>query len=263
MRPSVHISGRKKDNIQQQIARRFDDAARTYDEHSYIQRHVATRFANSIASFALPPNLNVLEIGCGTGHLTEGLAMNFPDARIVATDISPSMLRACRNRLGVDKRFSYVAMDGTKPTLLPNFDLVCSSLALQWFPDLAASLRTLAKMLVPGGTLCVTLLGARTFHEWRDAHLRHGLSAGSLEFLSMEACEELFPKGQLQLCTEQYVDQPSSILEFLRALRAIGADTPVTGHTAISPGRFRKVLREFEGAPQITYEVIYAYWNAG
>lgn len=57
MRPSVYISCHQKDDIQLTIARRFDGAAETYDEHSDVQRHVATRFANAIASSVLPPNL--------------------------------------------------------------------------------------------------------------------------------------------------------------------------------------------------------------
>lgn len=262
MSSSIKISHHNSGNFSQNVAARFDNAACTYDKNSDVQRYVAKRLANNIASSSLPSNSSVLEIGCGTGHLTAELSLHLPEARIVATDISTSMLKACRTRLGYHERLSYIAMDGEKPSVSGKFDLICSSLALQWFPDLTTSLRTLANMLKPSGKLCVTLLGTKTFQEWRDAHRNHGVSAGSLSFLTLDACEKSFPVGHLQLCTEQYVDQPTSILEFLRSLRAIGADTPIVGHSPISPGKFRKILRELKFSPEMTYEIIYACWEA-
>jgi malonyl-CoA O-methyltransferase len=42
----------------------------------------------------------VLEIGCGTGFLSEALLARLPAASLTATDIAPAMLERARQRLG-------------------------------------------------------------------------------------------------------------------------------------------------------------------
>ena len=249
-------------DFSQRVAGRFAAAAATYDAHSPAQRHAAARLAGLIAAAGLPPRPRVLEIGCGTGHLTERLALHLPGAQILATDIAPAMVAACRARLGAAPRFTYATLDGTRPAVHGPFDLVCANLAAQWFVDQPATLARLATLLAPGGLLAVSLLGAGTFKEWRAAHARQGLTAGTLPFPSAEQCRAAFPAGQLRLDVETWTERPASALDFLRSLRAIGADTPTPGHAQLSPARLRSVLRELGAAPAISYELIYARWRA-
>lgn len=244
----------------QRVAARFDAAAATYDAHSPVQRHAAARLAGLIATAGLPPRPRVLEIGCGTGHLTRRLTQHLPGARILATDIAPAMVAACRAGLpGLD----YAVMDGCRPSVAGPFDLVCANLAAQWFVDLPAALAHLAALLAPSGMLAVSLLGAETFREWRAAHARQGLTAGSLPFPDTPQCRAIFPPGQLRLDVETWQDRPASALDFLRSLRAIGADTPAPGHAQLSPAQLRGVLRELGAAPTVSYEVVYTCWTAG
>ena len=71
----------------------------------------------------------------------------------------------------------YAALDGEHPDALPGgYDLICSSLAVQWFGDLNAGLGRLAALLAPGGHLAIATLAEDTFAEWRAAHARAGLT---------------------------------------------------------------------------------------
>jgi len=251
---------RRVNDFQQRVASRFDAAAATYDAHSRVQRHAAARLAGLIAVAGLPPRPRVLEVGCGTGHLTQRLTQHLPGARILATDIAPAMVAACRAGLpGLD----YAVMDGARPSVAGFFDLVCANLAAQWFVDLPAALTQFAALLAPGGMLAFSLLGAGTFREWRSAHARQGLTAGSLPLPDARLCRAAFPAGQLRLDIETWLDRPASALDFLRSLRAIGADTPAPGHVQLSPAQLRGVLRELGTAPTVSYEVVYTCWTAG
>lgn len=240
------------------VAARFDCAAATYDDHSAIQRAAAQRLAAQIAGAGLPPRPRVLEIGCGTGHLTRRLSIHLPGAHILATDIAPGMVAACRAGL---PHLDFAVMDGAHLAVTGPFDLICASLAAQWFDHLPATLAHLAARLAPGGLLALSLLGENTFHAWRTAHLRLGLPVGARSFPSVADYEAAFPPGNLQLTVEQFLDRPPSALDFLRALRAIGADTPAPGHTPLTPGHLRQVLRTLDPMPDITYEVVYALWR--
>src|SRR3546814_19035159 len=83
------------------------------------------------------------------------------------------MAARCREGLGEGRgRFRYVAMDGERPCFAPDvrFDLVCSSLAFQWFHDLEGAVASLCALLAPGGHLAFTPLAEGSFDEWRAAH---------------------------------------------------------------------------------------------
>lgn len=246
-------------DFQQRVAARFAASAASYDAHSDVQRHAASTLAGLIATASLPPRPRVLEIGCGTGHLTTLLATHLPGACILATDIAPAMVAACRARLPA---LDFAVMDGTQPTVAGSFHLVCANLAAQWFDDLPAALDRLARLLVPGGVLALSLLGEGTFREWRDAHARLGLKNGTLPFHSASDCRAAFPAGgALDLYREIWIDRPTDGLNFLKSLRALGADTPVSGHQPLSPTNLNRVLRKLGKTPAITYELIFANWR--
>lgn len=248
-------------DFSQRVATRFATATATYDAHSPVQRHAAARLAERIATASLPPRPRVLEIGCGTGHLTERLLRHLAGARILATDLAPTMVAACRHRLSGFPNLDYAVMDGTRPAADGEFDLICGNLVAQWFRDLPAALDGLAQRLAPGGLLAFSLLGAGSFRTWHAAHEQHGLQAGALRFPTPERCRAAFPAGELTLVGEHRIDRPDSALGFLRGLRAIGADTPAPGHRPLTAGELRRVLATLGETPEIDYELIYALWR--
>jgi malonyl-CoA O-methyltransferase len=248
------------EGFRRRVAVRFEAAAARYDLHSGVQRHAAAGLARRIAAAPLPPRPRVLEIGCGTGHLTRLLAQRLPQAWILATDIAPAMVASCRLRL---PGLAHAAMDATRPAVAAPFDLVCGNLVAQWFPDLPGALAELARLVAPGGLMALSLLGAGTFREWQAAHARLGLTAGTPAFPPPQRCRAAFPPaGALRLEVEPHVDCPGSALGFLQTLRAIGADTAAPDHAPLSAGQLRRVLRELGASPAISYELIHALWRA-
>ncbi|MEP7136892.1 MAG: peptide chain release factor N(5)-glutamine methyltransferase [Chloroflexota bacterium] len=78
----------------------------------------------------------IADIGTGSGAIAVSLAVNVPDADILATDISPQALQVAKRnakKLGVENRIEFIECD-----LLPNkhtfnnnhlpFDLICANL---------------------------------------------------------------------------------------------------------------------------------------
>lgn len=85
----------------QRIARTFASAASDYDAHAVVQRHAAQQLAlRAQAQWPrLPAAARMLEIGCGTGNLSTLLLQTYPAAELLATDLAPAMVEACRQRL--------------------------------------------------------------------------------------------------------------------------------------------------------------------
>lgn len=232
--------------------------ARDYDRHAGVQRAVARGLALRIAALDLPANPRALEIGCGTGFLTENLRDLQTGGEWLVTDLSTEMVERCRARVGDAPGYSFAVLDGEHgpaPQQAP-FDLICSSLALQWFEDLPAAVARLMQWLAPGGHLIFTTLAGETFAEWRAAHAGEGLEAGTPRF---PAAAVLQPDPQL---IDRVVEHHDSARDFLRSIKAIGAGTAAPGHKPLTPAELRRVMARFErSGANATYEVVTCHYQ--
>lgn len=241
------------------VRKAFDSAARTYDSAAVVQRAVARRLADKIAALPLPPRPRILEIGCGTGFLTAALRERIPDADWLVTDLSPRMLDACRARIGVEAA-DFRVMDGERPDLEPaGFDLVCSSLAAQWFTDLPAALRRLSALLAPGGWLAFSTLAEGTLDDWRRAHAELGLVCSGPDYPSSEALAQMLgPRGRIE--AETVVQAHADAKAFLDDLKAIGASSPQPGRRPLAPGDLKRAMQRFDAAgASARYEVVHGF----
>jgi malonyl-CoA O-methyltransferase len=241
------------------------DAARDYERYARVQSRIAARLAADIGDLALPPSPRVLELGCGTGFLTRDVAARLPDARFLVTDIAPAMLERCRARLGDRATLAFALLDADHdtPPEPGRYELVCSSLALQWSGDPAAAIRRMLGWLAPGGHLVFTSLLSGTFAEWRAAHAAEGLTPGLRRLPARDVFDATEPAARARPHrVDIFHEDHASGRAFLRALRAIGADTPDPGHRTLGPGEMRRVLRRFDaGGAGVSYEVITCHYR--
>lgn len=250
----------------QAVAQAFNRAD-DYDAAARIQAVVATRLAARIAGEALVSHPRTLEIGCGTGLLTQALRDSVAVGPMLATDIAPAMAARCRARLPHEPDLRFAVMDAERPCLAPGhlapgqsapgFDLIAGNLAAQWFEDLPGTFAGLAALLAPGGLLALTTLTDGTFREWREAHALHGLAPATPVYPDAVALRELRIAGCTSLVSvESYAESHRDGRAFLKALKAIGAGTPALPAGALSAGSLRSVLRSFEvGGSCVTYAI--------
>ena len=98
----------------------------------------------------------ILDVGCGTGRLAKRISDDLPQAQLVGCDFSAGMLAHAKAR---NSRAGLVRGDATKLPFHPSvFDVVVSSEAFPWFPDQAAALNELFRVLKPGGLLLLALV---------------------------------------------------------------------------------------------------------
>ncbi len=150
-------SGRDRDKRHYQRAL-FDGIAERYEaSRPGYPAHVVD-FVTATAGLA--PGDAVLEVGCGTGQLTERLARS--GFRLTAIDIGPSMIAAARRRLaGADVLFQVTSFEDLAATEA-SFGLVVSGAAFHWI-DPGVAFTKSARLLRPGGWLA--LLGAEETYD--------------------------------------------------------------------------------------------------
>ena len=99
------------------------------------------------------PGRATLEIGCGEGRGARDLARR--GHRVVAIDSSPTLVRAARD---ADTAGYYVLTDvASLPFREACFDLVVAYNSLMDVEDMAAAVREAARVLEPGGRLCISV----------------------------------------------------------------------------------------------------------
>jgi malonyl-CoA O-methyltransferase len=120
------------------IADSFSRAAEHYDSAAEVQRMAADRVVEvALRHLAGIPQPRILEVGCGTGYVSQRLLQAIPGGTFLVTDLAQGMVDEARRRLGGDPRTTFSVLDGEHPDVpLASFDLVVSSLAVQWFGHL-------------------------------------------------------------------------------------------------------------------------------
>lgn len=156
-----------------QVGRAFGRSATTYDAHAVLQREVADRLDAHLEFSKIKP-ARMLDIGCGTGYFTRLLHKRFPRANLTAVDIAHGMLLAARGkqprRMPWVGKTGYALCDAARlPFADGSFDLVASSLAMQWVKEPERMLSEMRRVLAPGGLMLLSTFGRRTLGELRQS----------------------------------------------------------------------------------------------
>lgn len=134
---------------------RYRTSGATYDRHIAQTSGYGTPLREALALVGRPRR--VLDVSTGTGYAAQMGLDRFPDARICACDLSPSMLAQARAAL---PRATLVRCDsGTLPFRDGAFDLVL----LQNAPP---PLKELARVTAPGGWLVLGFSTAGRLPVW-------------------------------------------------------------------------------------------------
>lgn len=259
--------------IKERIKRAFSRGARTYDTYGGFQREVA----RELASLLKGEGGRVLDVGCGTGFLTEELSL-LPEARVFVIDLSQAMVKRAVKRVEgivpLTADLEYVPFKGE------SFDIVASNLAYQWSIDPGRAFSEASRVLRRGGLFIVSMLGKESLWELRESY-RIARDVTGLDglppFMSFpsrkEVLEALKKAGfqDVRVWSSKRERPYRDMWDLLRTLKGIGALNPFPPK---DPSMKRvRILKEMDrvyregfsrkGSVIATYEVIFAYGKKG
>ena len=116
----------------------------------------------------------MLDVGCGTGRVTEALLALVPRGRVLALDASADMLTLARRRLG--DCAEVWCQDALDLNLDEPVDAILSTATLHWVTDHSRLWARLARALRPGGMLEIQCGG-----EGNIKRVRHVIEAVARE----------------------------------------------------------------------------------
>jgi malonyl-CoA O-methyltransferase len=250
------------------VMQAFDRASGSYDAAAALQERVRNELLDRLAELEQTPQ-TILDLGAGTGHASRALKRGHPRAIVVAADIAPGMLARAKAQSRWLRRFERVRADAySLPFRDASFDLVYSSLMLQWCDDLDTAFGEVARVLKPGGLLLFSTFGPGTLVELREAWAAAGDAGNHVNhFFDPHALGSALMHAGL---SEPVLDVDRIVMRYPDALKAIGAHNVTQGRPRGLTGRKRltamtqayETLRDERGLPA-TYEVIHAVcWGA-
>lgn len=272
------------------IKQHFSQAAPSYDEAAILQKTVAERIDERLALTTLQPQV-VVDVGAGTGLLTEKVIQRYPQARHLAVDLSLPMLQRARERFTVPC-FRWLPQSLAHKTLATvinadayavplkdqSVDLIVSNLMLQWCDDLDSVFQEFRRLLKPDGLLIFTTFGPDTLKELKQAWENADQTSPHVnQFVDMHDIGDALIRngfGQPVMDTEHFTltyDQPMGVL---RDLKAIGATNATLNRNSGLMGkhRFQAMLNAYDalrdpnrhdGKVPATYEVVHGHaWAA-
>ncbi|MBI2504390.1 MAG: methyltransferase domain-containing protein [Candidatus Latescibacteria bacterium] len=252
----------------ERLARNFSRAAPTYDQHAPCQRLAAGELLRQAERLqAVLAEGPALEIGCGTGQLSGGLARLFPERELLFADLSPAMLEICRARVeeacGPAPYRQWQVLDGEQLPARPQYALIASGFALHWCAQWAKVWQRWVRALRPGGWLLCACQGEGSFPEWEAQCRRLDLPCTANPLPRLESLQQGLAGWPVEA---QFWEQEMSLryadaLEFFRSLKRAGVATKLCG-TGLTSAQFRRLLGAWDAACpagiEITVRTCYA-----
>lgn len=242
--------------IKKEVTAGFNRGALTYNGAAKLQEKVAKELSLRLSGIEAS---EILEVGCGTGLLSQYLFQSFPQAEFVLIDIASKMIDVCHQRFNHANKINLLCADGEALAINQDFNLIASSMTIHWFANPLESMQKLALQLKPGGKFIFSMLGTSSLSEWKSICSEFNVSDATpifpdFNFVRKELSEFVFEK---KLIKHSY----KNIQDFLSSLKLLGATTPRKDYTPLPSGKLREIMRVYNMPLEISYEIIYGEYS--
>lgn len=114
----------------------FNNAADNYDTNrKEIIPHMDVYYQTAVELTKKFNNPSILDLGAGTGILTELLHQSHPQSRITLVDMSANMLDKAKNKFNNIDNFTYIEDNYLTMDFKDNYDIIISSLSIHHLND--------------------------------------------------------------------------------------------------------------------------------
>ncbi len=193
------------------------NAALYDDRHSFVWKMAA----GLIELLEPKAGERILDLGCGTGHLTEKIAAM--GANVVGVDKSPEMIHQAREQYPA---VQFAVMDAREIHFPEPFDAVFSNATLHWIKEPELVIAGIAKGLRPGGRFVAELGGKGNVGELLAATERAWHKLGLPKpapnpwfYPSIAEYSEILEKHGMEVTYAMLFDRPTPLEEGERGLR--------------------------------------------
>ena len=260
----LQVTGGQLDK--RRVASSFSRAAPSYDSVARLQRGVGEELLHQLSELAPTPGQRLLDLGSGTGYLTERLAQRLAPEQILGLDLAEGMLQFSRRERAPGP--IWLCADAEQlPLADASIDLVFANLSFQWCEQLPKALMEVQRVLRPGGQLVFSTLGPHTLWELKSAWQAVDGYVHVNRFLPQHNVHQVLATVGLEALSwrrEERVLHYQRLAELTRELKALGAHNVNRGQAEglTGRGKIQALKAAYEkyrhaGLLPASYEVFY------
>lgn len=240
----------------------FNKSASTYDLVANIQQKCALELVNNINNkFPYFYPKKIIDVGCGTGFVSEKLLEHYPKATYILNDISNNMLEIAKNKFQEKNKLLSKNIDlhcqciDAEKISGKNFDLVASNFTFHWFNDPCSTIERLFKQ---SNILAFTILLDNTFKSWYQFCKKLNINYPTINYpnenILKNICLDLKPKDY-HFKKKTYNIKFNSIISLIRYIKKLGAQGNCNNNVNVLTNIIKKPLQPLT----INYEVMYVF----
>ena len=234
-----------KDLIQKRFAKNLD----TYNDNAKIQKKMAER----LLSFLDRKDFNdILEIGCGTGFLTQLVNEKFSFKTYTANDIVESCEKYVKE---INPKINFIPADIEKAVENSDkkYDLIISNAVFQWVENLESFIKLLVSKLNDDGVLLFSTFGPENFREVNF------VLGKTLPYYSANELQEIINGYKSVVEQEMHVMAFKTPKDILKHIKSTGVNAlEMVSWTKTDMQKFENGYNNFcSGIPTLTYHPIY------
>jgi len=252
----------------------FNRAATSYDAVAVLQLEIGNRLLERLDIIKMIP-ATVLDVGCGTGAVTQRLAQRYRHSTIFALDYADQMLTVTKSKKTwrqkyLQRNLQLVCGDAEKlPLNNHSIDFIFSNLTLQWCNNLEQTFAEFRRVLKPGGLLMFSTLGPDTLKELRSSWQKIDTHQHVHSFIDMHDIGDAVLRAGLAdpvMDMENFTVTYSDIRQLMRELKQLGAHNASMQRSQRLTGKlhFKQLLANYEqfrqnGLYPVSYEAVYGH----
>lgn len=220
------------------VKKRFGKGIATYEKHAVVQKRICKKLTDCLKETAIASCKNFLEVGCGSGLLTNEILKSIHPEKFYVNDIVPETKVEIETvfKKHYFSQWTFLEGDAEKIDFPDNLDLVLSTSTLQWFNSLSSFFHKVHGSLKSNGIFAFSTFGPENFKEIRTTlniglHYHHKnnlllMLVESFDILHIHEYDDI-------LCFQD----PFEVLKHIKYIGANGINVPSLS---------RKDLRHFE-----------------
>lgn len=231
------------------IQKRFAKNLNTYNDNAKIQKIMAEKL---VSLSARKDYDSILEIGCGTGLLTEKVLKNFTFKTYTANDIVADCEKYIK-KLSDKINFVHADIEEVIKNSQNKYDLIISNATFQWIENFEEFLYSLLSKLNTGGILLFSTFGPENFHEI------FYITGKTLHYKSCEQYKSILNGFNFYIEEEIHALAFKSAKEVLKHVKYTGVNAlDSNGWTKADMLRFEEEYNKIcTSSPTLTYNPLY------
>lgn len=207
------------------LKHKFEKSLETYNSNAIVQKDLAQKLALEVANIKSEYD-NILELGCGTGLLTEKIVKHIKFKQYHANDLVEKSQNYIKK---IIPNCKFYIGDARKIKPSQKMDLIVSNAMFQWFENLEKVSDTLKPILNKDGVLAFSTFTPENYKEIKE------ITGLSLKYKTKDEIKNIFSKNYKILQIEEFNEQIkfSTPLEILAHMKNTGVNSLSSSHWTI------------------------------